>query len=474
MKKLGLFFACLLLGSTLKAQYTINDVFADLTECDTMTRGGFIVWWDQDFDMEEDVIVLLDSLMSYRDICLDELGMMDPPNPIDDYFYNIYATNPGDIFAPYGWGQGQGTDINGYPFLTLPNLWDIESVAHEVFHIFQYNATSPGFSYSGDSQWYIEAAANWFAGRISEGAPRAFVEAESLVRLPHVPLWLSFGNMPDDYPDNWQRFVHQYALALWLYYMTDVAGVSDGIIAGGLYAGTEELPQEYFFNQIGGAEFRMHFMDWAAHMTNEFDFITELQRTTNLNEWNTYAELADDNEFTETYVNTGSDGWVRPIDDEITNAWAFNTFKVENDINQVYKFEINGDELGSYDDPAYFDGRIVVKGDGGTTFHNLDMSSDFQGSLTLALTPADTAIFFIIGAMPEIFEDTNPTFQRFGYEMQISTGTAGIVDNQSSVIKKEVSRYNVMGVKVDQNYQGVQIILFNDGSTQKVVNFQKW
>ncbi|NOQ71413.1 MAG: hypothetical protein GQ574_05405 [Crocinitomix sp.] len=454
-----------------KAQYTINDVFGDLTECDTMTRGGFIVWWDQDFDMTTEAIMLLDSLMSYRDICLDELDMMDPPNPLDDYFYNIYATNGGDFFAPNGWGQGQGTDINGYPFLTLPNLWDVESVAHEVFHVFQYNATSPGFSYSGDSQWYIEATANWFAGRISEGAPRAFIEAESLVRLPHVPLWLSYDNMPDDYPSNWQRFVHQYAMALWLYYLTDEVGISPDIIAGGLYAGTEELPQEYFFNQIGGSEIRGYFMDWGAHMTNEFDFIIEEQRTANLNEWNWYAELEDDNEFTESYVNAGSDGWVRPSDDEITNAWAFNTFKVENNINQVYTFELMGDETGSYDDPAYFDGRIVVKGAGGTTFHNLTMTDDFDGKLTLDLSATDTAVFFIIGSIPEIFEDTNPSFQRFGYEMQITTGFSSVNEQQS--FRKEMARYNVMGHRIDQNYQGVQIILFDDGSTQKVVNFQE-
>ena len=44
----------------LKAQFTLNDTFGDLTECDTMTRGVYIVWWDNDYNLTEDVSVMLD------------------------------------------------------------------------------------------------------------------------------------------------------------------------------------------------------------------------------------------------------------------------------------------------------------------------------------------------------------------------------------------------------------------------------
>lgn len=454
----------------LTAQYTINNVYANLTDCDTMTRGGFIAWWDNSYNMSADVTILLDSLESYRNDCLTNLGMMDPPNPIAGYYYNIYVTNSGDIFSGNGWAQGQGTDINGYPYLTLPDLNSLNPVAHEIFHVFQYNATSPGFSYSGDSQWYIEAAANWFAGKVNHNQPRAYIEAESLVRLPHVPLWLSYGNMPNSYPNNWQRYVHQYALALFLYYLTDEAGVSPNIIAGGLYAGTTQSPQEYFFNQVGGSLFRSHFINWAAHMTNEFDFISNTKRVYNLAEWNQYADLQDDNEFTETYTNTGSNGWIRPSDEDITNAWSFNTFKVKNNINQVYRFDLKGDAVGSYNDSAYFDGRIVIKGSGGTTIHPLNMTNNLDGNLTLSLSSTDTAAFFIIGSMPEIFEDPNPTFQQFGYEMQISTGIANINTPDLTIQKIELARYNLLGQRITKDYIGAQIILFNDGTKKKIMN----
>ncbi|MDA7803621.1 DUF6055 domain-containing protein [Crocinitomix sp.] len=439
-----------------------------------MTRNGYIVWWDNDWDMTTAATELLDSIDSYRVICLTELGMMDPPNPLDGYFYNIYATNPGDYFEPNGWAQGQGTDINGYPFLTLPNLWDLNSVAHEIFHVFQYNATSPGFTYSGDSQWYIEAAANWFAGQINRDHPRGYIEAESLVRLPHVPLWLSYGNMPDEYPSNWQRFVHQYGLSVLLYYLTDFAGVDKEIIIGGLYAGTEESPQEYFYNQIGGELFRKHFMDWTAHMTNDFDFLDEEKRTHNLNEWNTYADADDDNEYTFIYTNEGSGGWVRPADDLITNAWSFNTFKLINSENMTYRFDLRGEAEGTYGDPSFFDARIVVQSESGSTIYDLDMASDLIGDLTLALTPSDTAIFFIVGSMPALFEDSNPSFQKFKYDIKITTGFSTISELDLLNPKLEIARYNVMGQPIDQNYRGVQIILFDDGSTKKIVRLDEF
>ena len=73
-----------------KSQLTTNTVFGNVVECDTMSRSIYVVWWDNDFDLSEEVDVLLDSMISYRDICLNELNMMDPPNPIDGYFYWEY------------------------------------------------------------------------------------------------------------------------------------------------------------------------------------------------------------------------------------------------------------------------------------------------------------------------------------------------------------------------------------------------
>jgi hypothetical protein len=58
--------------SEVKAQYTINNVYGNLTDCDTMTRGIYIVWWDNDFNFSAQADVLLDSMISYRNTCLNE------------------------------------------------------------------------------------------------------------------------------------------------------------------------------------------------------------------------------------------------------------------------------------------------------------------------------------------------------------------------------------------------------------------
>lgn len=465
--------------SEVKAQYTINNLYGNLVDCDTMTRGIYIVWWDNSFNFSTEADELLDSMISYRSTCLNELLMVDPPNPLDGYYYNIYIHVPSDvndIFNPFGWSNGQGTDGNGYPYLTLPNgvLNDWVNNAHETFHIFQYNATSPGFAYSGDSQWYIEASANWFAAKMNPTDNRAFIESHALVKVPQVPLWLSYSNYPSTYPSNWQRYVHQYGLAIYLYYLTEVAGIADNLITDGLFSATSELPQEYFYNQIGASLSRDYFIDYAAHMTNDFDFILPAQVAASEIEFNIYADLADDNQFTESYVNTGSGGWYQPNNENITNAWSFNTYKLSNSITESYTFEINGDLTGTYGDDSYFQGKVVVKNSSGaTSFYDLIMTNNQQGSLTLNLTPDDYEVYFIIASMPNIFEDVNPSFQQFPYDMRISVGVISGIDNlQDSTEKVEVARYNYLGQKVEENMGGLQIILYNDGTTKRQFKFK--
>ena len=149
-----LFLLVFLFWSNTFAQYAIKSEFGNLTDCDTTTSGIYIVWWDNDWNYQADAEMMLSYMNTYREVCLNELDMQDPPNPTDGYYYNVYLHHSGDIF-PDGWGNGQGTDANGYPYLTLPigahNDW--MNVAHETFHVFQYSGTSPGFAYSGVSDY---------------------------------------------------------------------------------------------------------------------------------------------------------------------------------------------------------------------------------------------------------------------------------------------------------------------------------
>lgn len=468
-----------LLISPMSAQYDILSFHGNLAECDTMSRGIYLVWWDKDYNPDAGVDIMLDTMMSYREKCLDKLNMLDPPNTEDGHFYNVYLHNPGDdndIFKPYGWGNGQGTDANGYPFLTLPigliNDWP--NTAHETFHIFQYNSNSPGYAYSGDSQWYIEASANWFAARVNPTHTRRFIEAESLVRVPHVPMWLSFDNFPADYPQNWQRYVHQYAGALWLYYLTDIAGVPETIITEGFFNGTTQLPQEYLYHFLadgkGGSAMPQLYVDFAARMTNHFDFLPPEQVAANEKEWDDYADPLDDNEFVEIFDNSDNINY-RPSDNVVTTAWSFNVYKLPpQELGWNYHFQLNGDATGSEGDPSVFKAKILIENSKhGSRFINMPMENAYQGWVAIEHAIGDTAIYLIIASVPEIFQDVNSAFQTFSYEIEILAFVTATEDLPKINTTKVIQRFNLLGQVVEEDYPGVQVLLYDDRSVKKVM-----
>ncbi len=479
--KYGLIIALLcLMPSVTKAQYTINSVHGNLAECDTMTRGIFIIWWDKDFNYAAQADVMLDSMISIRSTCLNKLNMQDPKSALDGYYCNIYIFTGGSTIDYFtvnfpAWGNGVGGDVNGYAFMTTPHgtLGDWRNLAHETFHIFQSHGMwdiTTGIYNTNDGGWYVEAMANWFAASRYQNDANSFVETEILVSLPHVPLWMGWINFPSYYQNNWQRQVHQYALAAYFYYLTSKAGVADTLLTNVFYSGTTLTPQQYLFNTMGASKMRKDFIDCAAHLSNNFDFLTPTQGANAKTEWNTYAAPLDRNKFIKTYNNTGSNGWFTPVDSIVTNAWSFNTYKLLNNTNQAYTFDINGNATGDYGGAAFFQGKILVQNSvTGASFHDVVMTNSTQGSLTLNLQSTDTAVHFIIANMPEIFTDPNPTFQLFPYQMRISKSFPASVTNTVLPTQKiEVARYNMLGQKITVADKGLQIIQYNDGSARKV------
>lgn len=406
-------------------QYQIKSTFGDLTTCDTVTKGIYIVWYRKGQNVRAGLLSMLDSLMKYRNLCLNSYGLLDPPNVRDGYYFNIYMPKNNDSI-PVKPGNGVSTDVNKYPFMVV-NMGNQNggyvNLAHETFHIFQYSNTSPGFDYSGDSQWFTEASANWFSAVVNPDNPDIFVEALSLVKLPHFPLWVSYDNYPATWPDNWQRYVHQYALAGLLYYLTEKANVPGTMFTDGFHAGTDDLPQQYLYKRMGGTALRNHFADWAMHMTNHFDFLTQIQVKRLEKEFRDYADAWDDKEFVLTLQDSGTNGWIRPVDSITTRAWSFNTFKLYNTSDTTYQFDIQGDAYGSKGSKAFFETRVLIQNRlTGARFLEPDMyNNDVTGTLRVHVTPDDTAIFLNVVSVPETFTDIA---QIFGYRVRIHKGTA--------------------------------------------------
>ena len=64
---------------------------------------------------------MVNTLISIRRDCLDNLEMMDPPNPAAGHYYNVYLHHSGQDgdSLPDDWGMAQGTDEYGLPYLQI-------------------------------------------------------------------------------------------------------------------------------------------------------------------------------------------------------------------------------------------------------------------------------------------------------------------------------------------------------------------
>lgn len=401
--------------------FEIKTTFADTESCDHLTGGIYIFWWDKKNDFREQAKTALKTLEDVRKDCLEVYGMSDPPNPLDGYFYNVYIHDSGKDLFPDDWAMGQGTDTNRYPFLTLPAGYCTpgnSGCRHEGFHIFQYRANSPGFAYSGDSQWYIEASANWYAATKNPGSENEYITASAVTANPHLPLWYSFDNKAPGEAKNWQRDCHQYGMNSLLNYLTDVRKVPARIIAGGFYAATKLSPQEYLIQNLGGPEFRDFYADYAVHNVAGFPEFPKGTAERTMKELEQYGDAGD---MHPTVFRCGAEGtgpdWYRPEPELTTRGWSYNVYRIDNDSAGTWQFELHGDPAGSEGAPAEFRGRVLVqRGSRKSSVLPLEMKDALNGSAQLRTSSTDKEIYLIVAATPPFFT----TNQTYSYQVRIA------------------------------------------------------
>jgi len=391
------------------------------------TRGIFAVWWDPQFDHEADAQPLYEILNLIRDDCLNNLGMADPPNPGQGFYYNVYIHHGQDDLFPSGWALGQGTDPYGLPFLTVPHgSLGSRSIYHEGFHIFQYMANSPGFAYAADSQWYVETSAQWYMANYFPDERDTFMEAGAIIGNPQLALWHSFANEAPEDPNagdgraGWMYGVRQYGMHTLLFFLTEVAGVDRAAITDGFYAGTNQSPQEYLYTRVGPALMRSHFADWAAHTAAELDYLTREQVERGYLE----VELAGDWDLFRPSVwtaqDTGTEDWLSAPEELVTRGWAFNVFNITNNLDEqtiaIYTFELQGEEEGSQGGKAAFEGRIIVMEEGGAVrVTPLDMFDGLAGLGTETVGSGDKRIMLAVVAVPEVWG----SYQHYNYRVRV-------------------------------------------------------
>lgn len=403
-------------------QFETLATFCNTTDCELYTDGAFAIWWDKSNDFSADAPTIANELKAIRASATSTFGMMDPPNIVDGFYYNVYIHDAGPDLFPDEWGNGQGTDENGYPFLTLPSGYhtDIPNLKHEGFHIFQYNSTNPGYEYAGDAAWYIEASANWFASVELPSEDRIFLESAAVAANPFLTMWHGFENGASGDPRNWQRDVHQYGMNSYLFFLTEVSGVDRDVITAGFYSNTGYNPQKYLFEEQGADIARSNYADFAAQTTADYAYLTRAQYDIAINELNTYGDPSDINYFINELTDEGTGGtWTSPINDETTRGWSYNVVKIENTGTETYTFMLDGDATGSSGAEAHFEGRAVVMTNGVPTYYPFEMITDQDGNITVEATADDQIVYFVVAATPAHFTGN----QKYGYQYKILTSS---------------------------------------------------
>ena len=416
---LVVFISCSEIDAQENNPLEIRTLYGSVSTCNYIIKDIFIVWWDKNFDYKEGATNVLNSLVETRKVCLDTFGMKDPKGS-DKYYYNVYIHNSGPDLFPDRWAQGQGTDKDGYPYLTIPfklTSPDYHGHVHEGFHIFQYNANSPGFKYQGDSQWFIEATANWYVNIMYPNDLDGFICGQAVTAIPQVTMWYSFNNkMPGD-KNSWTRDDHQYGMNIYLYYLTEVCKVSRYEIAHSFYGNIALLPQEFLYSTLGGPDMRKYYADWAIHSAVGFDYLSAAQVERLKKEFLRYGDPDDDHSIVAAYNNTGTDGlWVPVPTHDTPCAWGYNVYEINNTISGSYTINMNGDTYGSNGTPSRFTVRAAVSKTGSpNSFYSMDMTDDKDGKLTLKVTPENSKIWIVIASTPDHFTSN----QTYPYKIKI-------------------------------------------------------
>ncbi len=399
---------------------TKNSFYGDASTLDSITGGSFCVWWDKNYDYSSEAANVLAGLMDAKAIAENEFGMRLPTISLCSGFYvNVYLHNNGPDLFPDGWSLGLGTDPQGFPALTIPfnigqdppgpngNAW---AVTHEAFHLYQWDDES--FPYEGDTAWYIEATANWFVHYVYPTDLIGKQDIPAFTINPQLKLWADVFNQIN-HPTpwdviSWSRATHNYGAQAFFIYITD-NNILPGSVIGKSFNLTNppETPQQYLYDQmtLAGYDMKEVYADFAArNITLDYPFNGYVQGEENF--W-ANEQSNDDNRIVLTLNNTGTGGWVRVPKDSgpagmgtyahYPNAWAYNTYKINNSSTGSYTFELDG----LPDNQAKFRGRIVVRDGNNRTYYNLDMSNQQDGRLTVNVNATDEEIYFVVAVVPD-------------------------------------------------------------------------
>ncbi len=399
----------------------LRTMFGPQEDLEVYTEGIWAVWWYPEFDHLADAQDIVQTLEGVRDDVLNNLNMKDPPNPTFGYYVNIYIHHGSQDAFPDGWAAGVGRDRWQMPHYTAPaNLaTDSTYLLHEGFHLFQFTGNKPNFAYSGDSEWYVEATAQWYTTTQLPNKSSVFQESLAKAQNPQLALWHAYNNhAPGDY-NGLLWAIQPYGLQSYFKYLTVDKGIDPKVITDGFYNDTPYLPQEYHYREIGGDTLRAHFADWAAANTGGFEYLSDDQIAAANAVTQSFIDMAPSDQahpFALELTDAGTSSTFTPSPNYKPRGWSYNVIKVNNNQAAIYTFNLEGASLGSDGAASHFEARLVTKDISGTvTYDKVPMNNALNGSITKSVSSADTEIYFVICAVAEHFTG----HQTYDYNLDI-------------------------------------------------------
>jgi len=176
------------------------------------------------------------------------------------------------------------------------------------------------------------------------------------------------------------------------------------------------MPQEYLYNQLGGAKFAGLYADFAAHNVSGYPGFPTGTEERSARELKKYGDSLDVHPIVHTYSDAGTGGaWVRPDRDFVTRGWGYNVYKINNSKDAVYTFQLKGDAKGSEGAEAAFLGRVVVRTGSKAKVYNLKMAGSTMGKKKVNVSAEDAEVYFIVAATPKFFKGN----QVYSYQVKI-------------------------------------------------------
>jgi hypothetical protein len=284
-------------------------------------------------------------------------------------------------------------------------------------------------------------------------------------------MFLGTDNHPQSFPKNWQRTHHDQAMGLFFYYLTEVKKIKSDLFIRSFYDSVSLSPQEYLYNQLGGDNLRSYFMDFVSMLRTNTNYVTKGQQDAMNAAFSLFADTSDVHEFMLNLKDTGTADWYYSPQKTSPASWSFNTVRILNSQTDLYTFRLKSDQYGSSGHSSFLRGRVLLVGVNDTLSYDLNMTGSFESSVTVNADSGHRNIYLVLASMPASFGFASETYR---YQLKIDKGpVTGIYEvMEPETERRVIGRFNMLGQEVGEDSEGIQVILYSDHVTRKILRMQ--